>query len=168
MNSTTAWLYGCSAANCALLGFGERTGNPPLEGAIMDYISLLGDTNGVDTRVITEIAEYFKNEVGVDIPIGYPFIGTNFNVTSAGIHADGMLKNEEIYKHLRYREDPQSPMPCECDGQVRYCRRGALGQQLPRAQAGIGARQEARRPWRYLRVGEGAIRSRESHFDIGR
>jgi len=97
VNSTTAWLYGCAAANCALLGFGERTGNPPLEGAIMDYISLRGEANGVDTRIITEIAEFFKNEMGVDIPIGYPFIGTNFNVTSAGIHADGMLKNEEIY-----------------------------------------------------------------------
>ncbi|MEN6356129.1 MAG: cache domain-containing protein [Armatimonadota bacterium] len=97
INATTAWLYGCSAANCALLGFGERTGNPPLEGAIMDYISLKGDANGVDTRVITEIAEYFKNEIDVDVPAGYPFVGMNFNVTSAGIHADGMLKNEEIY-----------------------------------------------------------------------
>ncbi len=97
VNSTTAWLYGCSAANCALLGFGERTGNPPLEGAIMDYISLKGDTNGIDTRVITEIAEYFKMEIEADVPAGYPFIGSHFNVTSAGIHADGMLKNEEIY-----------------------------------------------------------------------
>lgn len=97
INSTTAWLYGCAAANCALLGFGERTGNPPLEGAIMDYISLTGETNGVDTRVINEIADYFRLEIGVDIPAGYPFIGSNFNVTSAGIHADGMLKNEEIY-----------------------------------------------------------------------
>ncbi|MCE5324616.1 histone-lysine N-methyltransferase [bacterium] len=96
-NATTAWLYGCCAANCALLGFGERTGNPPLEGAIMDYISLKGDANGIDTRVITEIAEFFRNEVDVDIPSGYPFIGSHFNVTSAGIHADGMLKNEEIY-----------------------------------------------------------------------
>ena len=97
INSTTAWLYGCAAANCSLLGFGERTGNPPLEGAVMDYISLRGDASGMDTRVITEIADYFKSEIGVDIPSGYPFIGTNFNVTSAGIHADGMLKNEEIY-----------------------------------------------------------------------
>ncbi|MCE5313864.1 MAG: cache domain-containing protein [Armatimonadota bacterium] len=97
VNATTAWLYGCSASNCALLGFGERTGNPPLEGAIMDYISLKGDTNGIDTRVITEIAEFFRKEVEVDIPAGYPFIGTHFNVTSAGIHADGMLKSEEIY-----------------------------------------------------------------------
>lgn len=97
VNATTAWLYGCASANCALLGFGERTGNPPLEGAIMDYIALKGDTNGIDTRVITEIADYFKTEIGVDIPAGYPFVGVNFNVTSAGIHADGMLKNEEIY-----------------------------------------------------------------------
>ncbi len=97
VNATTAWLYGCGAVNCALLGFGERTGNPPLEGAIMDYISLRGDTNGIDTRVITEIADYFRSEIEIEPPGGYPFVGTNFNVTSAGIHADGMLKNEEIY-----------------------------------------------------------------------
>lgn len=97
INSTTAWLYGCANANCALLGFGERTGNPPLEGAIMDYISLRGDTNGIDTRVISEIADYFQHEMDVTITPNYPFVGANFNVTSAGIHADGMLKNEEIY-----------------------------------------------------------------------
>lgn len=97
VNSTTAWLYGCAAANCALFGFGERTGNPPLEGAIFDYISLRGDANGVDTRVITELAEYFHTEMDVEIPGNYPFVGMHFNVTSAGIHADGMLKNEEIY-----------------------------------------------------------------------
>jgi len=97
INATTAWLYGCSGANCALLGFGERTGNPPLEGMIMDYISLKGDPFGVDTRVISEIADYFRTEIGVEIPPNYPFVGSNFNVTSAGIHADGMLKNEEIY-----------------------------------------------------------------------
>ncbi|MDO8683368.1 MAG: cache domain-containing protein [Armatimonadota bacterium] len=97
INATTAWLYGCAASNCTVLGFGERTGNPPLEGAIMDYISLRGDANGVDTRVISEIADYFRTEIGVVIPDNYPFVGANFNVTSAGIHADGMLKNEEIY-----------------------------------------------------------------------
>lgn len=97
VNATTAWLYGCSAANCAVLGFGERTGNPPLEGAIMEYIALRGELNGVDTRVITEIADYYRTEMDADIPVGYPFVGTHFNVTSAGIHADGMLKNEEIY-----------------------------------------------------------------------
>ena len=97
INATTAWLYGCSAVNTTVLGFGERTGNPPLEGTIMDYIALRGDTNGVDTRVISEIAEYFETELGVHIPAGHPFVGSHFNVTAAGIHADGMLKDEEIY-----------------------------------------------------------------------
>jgi len=97
VNSATAWLYGCGAVNGALLGFGERTGNAPIEGMIMEYISLKGSTDGIDTRVITEIAEYFEHELHYHIPPNYPFVGKNFNTTSAGIHADGLLKNEEIY-----------------------------------------------------------------------
>jgi isopropylmalate/homocitrate/citramalate synthase len=97
VNSVTAWLYGCGAVNGALLGFGERTGNAPIEGMIMEYISLRGSSDGIDTRVITEIAEYFEKELRYHIPPNYPFVGKNFNTTSAGIHADGLLKNEEIY-----------------------------------------------------------------------
>ncbi len=97
VNGSTAWLYGCSALNASLLGYGERTGNPPLEGAVMEYIGLTGDSGGMDTRVISEIAEYFRDEVRVHIPENYPFVGNDFNTTRAGIHADGLLKNEEIY-----------------------------------------------------------------------
>ncbi len=97
VNATTAWLYGCMYANGALLGYGERTGNPPLEGLVMDYISLTGDANGMDTSVITEIAHYFEHEIGYRIPPNYPFVGRDFNVTRAGSHADGLLKDEEIY-----------------------------------------------------------------------
>ncbi len=97
INATTAWLYGCAAANSTLLGMGERTGNPPIEGLIIEYISLKGSTNGIDTTVITDIAEYFENEIGVRIPPNYPFVGSEFNVTMAGIHADGLIKSEEIY-----------------------------------------------------------------------
>ena len=43
------------------------------------------------------IAKYFEKELGYDIPPMTPFVGKNFNVTRAGIHADGILKNEEIY-----------------------------------------------------------------------
>ncbi len=97
INATTAWLYGCSAANGTLLGFGERTGNTPIEGLIIEYISLMGHDNGVDTTMITEIRNYFERNIGVHIPPNMPFVGANFNSTSAGIHADGILKNEEIY-----------------------------------------------------------------------
>ena len=97
INATTAWLYGCSAANGTLLGFGERTGNPPIEGLIIEYISLMGHNNGVDTTMITEIRNYLERAVGVHIASNMPLVGANFNSTSAGIHADGILKNEEIY-----------------------------------------------------------------------
>jgi isopropylmalate/homocitrate/citramalate synthase len=97
INSTTAWLYGCSAVNGSLLGFGERTGNAPIEGLLIEYIGLTGDHNGVDTTVITEIRNYFERSIGEHIPKNYPFVGAEFNTTRAGIHADGILKNEEIY-----------------------------------------------------------------------
>lgn len=96
-NATAAWLHGCMYANGTLLGYGERTGNPPLEGLVMDYISLVGNPNDMDTSVITEIAHYFEQEIGYRIPPNYPFVGRDFNVTRAGIHADGLLKDEEIY-----------------------------------------------------------------------
>jgi isopropylmalate/homocitrate/citramalate synthase len=97
VNAVTAWLYGCSSLNASLLGFGERTGNPPLEGAVMEYLALKGDPHGMDTRVITEIADYFRNEIQAPIASNYPFVGTEFNTTRAGIHADGIMKNPEIY-----------------------------------------------------------------------
>ena len=96
-NASTAWLYGASAVNCSLLGIGERTGNVPLEAMVMQYASLRGSLDGMDTTAITEIAEFFKKEIGYQIPPMTPFIGQNFNVTKAGIHADGMLKDQEIY-----------------------------------------------------------------------
>ena len=96
-NASTAWLYGASAVNCSLLGIGERTGNVPLEAMVFEYASLRGSMDGMDPTVITEIADYFKNEIGYKIPPMTPFVGKNFNVTKAGIHADGLLKDEEIY-----------------------------------------------------------------------
>ena len=96
-NSTVAWLYGACGVNCSLFGIGERTGNTPLEAMVFEYAQLRGTLDGMDTRVITELAEYYENEIGYHIPPSTPFVGKNFNVTRAGIHADGMMKNEEIY-----------------------------------------------------------------------
>lgn len=97
VNATTAWLYGASAVNCSLLGIGERTGNVPLEAMVMEYASLRGSFDGMDPTVITEIADYFTHNIGYKIPDSTPFVGKNFNVTRAGIHADGLMKDEEIY-----------------------------------------------------------------------
>ena len=97
VNASTAWMYGAGAVNCSLLGIGERTGNVPLEAMVFEYASLRGSFDGMDPTVITEIADYFRNEIGYNIPEMIPFVGRNFNTTRAGIHADGLLKDEEIY-----------------------------------------------------------------------
>ena len=95
-NAGTAWLYGCDFINTTLFGFGERTGNPPLEGAIFEYIALKGDLCGIDTLAITELAEYMRS-IGLPIPDNYPFAGRAFNTTRAGIHAGGLRQDEQIY-----------------------------------------------------------------------
>jgi len=97
VNAATAWLYGCSAANTAIFGLGERTGNPPLEALVVEHAQLKGMTEGVNYAAITELAEYAKKDLGFEIPHNYPLVGRDFNVTRAGIHADGLLKDEEIY-----------------------------------------------------------------------
>ena len=96
-NSVTAWLYGASGVNCSLLGIGERTGNCPLEAMVMEYAQLRGTLDGMDTTVITEIADYYRKELGEYIAPRTPFVGEYFNVTRAGVHADGLMKDEEIY-----------------------------------------------------------------------
>ncbi|MEG1661719.1 MAG: 2-isopropylmalate synthase [Clostridiales bacterium] len=96
-NASAAWLYGASAVNCSLLGIGERTGNTPLEAMVMEYAQFRGSMDGMDPTVIRDIADYYEKELGYIIPPNTPFVGSNFNITQAGIHADGMLKDEEIY-----------------------------------------------------------------------
>ena len=96
-NAVSAWLYGASGVNCSLLGIGERTGNVPTEAMVMQYASLRGSLDGMDTTAITDIAEYFEKELQYPIPPMTPFVGSAFNLTRAGVHADGMMKDAEIY-----------------------------------------------------------------------
>ncbi len=96
VNAATAWLYGCDAVNATLFGFGERTGNPPLEGALIEYIALKGKLHGIHPQTITELADYMRS-IGLPIPDHYPLVGRCFNTTSAGIHAGGLRRDERIY-----------------------------------------------------------------------
>ena len=96
-NATTAWLHGCSSINTSLFGIGERTGNCPLEAMIIEYGQLKGNVKDMNLKLITEIGKYFEGEFKYSIPPRTPYVGSEFNVTRAGIHADGILKDEEIY-----------------------------------------------------------------------
>ena len=97
VNAATAWLYGCGAANCSMFGVGERTGNPPLEAMVIEHAQLKGTDSRINYEAITELTKYANKELGFDLPTNYPLVGKDFNVARAGIHADGLMKNEEIY-----------------------------------------------------------------------
>jgi isopropylmalate/homocitrate/citramalate synthase len=96
-NATSAWMYGASLNNTTLLGIGERAGNVPLEAMVFAYAGIKGTLDGMNTVAITEASQYYKRTVGYHIPPYYPLVGKNFNITRAGIHADGALKNIEMY-----------------------------------------------------------------------
>ena len=95
-NAVSAWLYGTSSNNGTLLGIGERSGNTPIEALAFWLVGLTGETHGMDLTAITDIADYYRS-IGETVDQRLPFVGDNFNVTRAGIHADGMIKDEEIY-----------------------------------------------------------------------
>ncbi len=97
VNSATAWLYGCASINGSFLGFGERTGNAPIEGLLFEWMSITGNHDGIDPVAVSELAEYCEGDLGFNIPANAPFVGADFNTTRAGIHADGLSKCEEIY-----------------------------------------------------------------------
>jgi len=64
---------------------------------VIEHAQLAGTNPKVNYAAITELAEYAQKELGFHLPANYPLVGRDFNVTRAGIHADGLLKNEEIY-----------------------------------------------------------------------
>src|SRR5439155_9253394 len=109
VNSAAAWLYSCDALNSTLSSVGERCGNPPLEGAVFEYIALKSALCGIGTSVITELAEYMKS-INMPIADNYPFVGKHFNTTPAGIHA-GALRQEERIHNIFDTEKLLGPPP---------------------------------------------------------
>ena len=65
--------------------------------SLLIYMIRAGETGGELEEILRKMAEYYEKEIGYKLPSRTPFVGKNFNVTRAGIHADGLLKNEEIY-----------------------------------------------------------------------
>ena len=57
-----------AAANCTLLGIGERTGNTPLEAMVFEYAALRGTLDGMRPKFITEIADYYRERAGLQDP----------------------------------------------------------------------------------------------------
>jgi 2-isopropylmalate synthase len=100
--NTLAGLHaGATQAECTLNGIGERAGNAALEEVVM-ALRVRGAAFGMRTDVVTR-------EIGaasrlVERLTGYPvqrnkaIVGANAFAHEAGIHQDGMLKDEQTYQ----------------------------------------------------------------------
>ncbi len=108
-NSMAAWLSGCSSVNTTLLGIGERCGNTPLEGMLFLYAQIKGNTN-IRFDLLNNVADFFNRELDFSIHEKYPLMGADFNTTKAGIHADGLLKDPEIYNSFNTKKILNRPI----------------------------------------------------------
>jgi isopropylmalate/homocitrate/citramalate synthase len=95
INASTAWQYGCSAANVTVLGLGERAGNTCLADMVIEHGSLKGSGNTMNLKMLGKIAKYYKDKLGVKIPENHPLLGKNVFRTAAAIHLEGISKGAE-------------------------------------------------------------------------
>ncbi|VVB98162.1 (R)-citramalate synthase CimA [uncultured archaeon] len=92
-----AYRHGCSRINCSIFGIGERVGNIPMELVILNAIE-----NGILPPDIVDFRHgrdlYLKFlEWGIPLPFNLPLFSDKSTATNAGIHADGVNKDRDIY-----------------------------------------------------------------------
>ena len=95
---------GARQAEVTVNGIGERAGNTSLEEVVMALHtrkSSYGLETKIDTTQITRISKLVSNYTGIMVPPNKAVVGANAFAHEAGIHQDGMLKNELTYEIMR-------------------------------------------------------------------
>ncbi|MBK7777733.1 MAG: 2-isopropylmalate synthase [Sandaracinaceae bacterium] len=103
-NSLAALQNGARQVEVAVNGIGERAGNASLEEIVMalkvrhDRFKL---TTTVDSTQLTRISRLVSKVTGMSVQPNKAIVGANAFAHEAGIHQDGMLKNQETYEIMR-------------------------------------------------------------------
>jgi len=95
---------GARQAEVTVNGIGERAGNTSLEEVVMALHtrkSSYGLATKIDTTQISRISKLVSNYTGIMVPPNKAVVGANAFAHEAGIHQDGMLKNELTYEIMR-------------------------------------------------------------------
>ena len=94
---------GLATAN-SLAGIGERAGNTSLEEVVMTLLTrrtVYGLETGIDTTQISRVSRMVSNYTGIPVQPNKAIVGANAFAHEAGIHQDGMLKNQMTYEIMR-------------------------------------------------------------------
>jgi 2-isopropylmalate synthase len=103
-NTLAGLANGARQAEVTVNGIGERAGNTSLEEVVMALQTRrpVYDLDcGIDTTQITRISRMVSNYTGIPVQPNKAIVGANAFAHEAGIHQDGMLKNEETYEIMR-------------------------------------------------------------------
>jgi len=95
---------GARQAEVTVNGIGERAGNTALEEVVMALQTrrpVFNLQTGIDTTQITRASKLVSNYTGITIQPNKAIVGANAFAHEAGIHQDGMLKNNQTYEIMR-------------------------------------------------------------------
>jgi 2-isopropylmalate synthase len=95
---------GARQAEVTVNGIGERAGNTSLEEiamALHTRRAIFGLETGIDTTQISRISRMVSNYTGIMVQPNKAIVGANAFAHEAGIHQDGMLKNNATYEIMQ-------------------------------------------------------------------
>jgi 2-isopropylmalate synthase len=95
---------GARQAEVTINGIGERAGNTSLEEVVMTLKTrhpVFGLETGIDTTQINRVSKLVSNYTGMVVQPNKAIVGANAFAHEAGIHQDGMLKNNQTYEIMR-------------------------------------------------------------------
>jgi 2-isopropylmalate synthase len=103
-NSLAGIMAGARQAEVTMNGIGERAGNTSLEEVVMALHTrrgIYGLETGIDTTQISRVSRMVSNYTGIPVQPNKAIVGANAFAHEAGIHQDGMLKNQQTYEIMR-------------------------------------------------------------------
>ncbi len=95
---------GARQAEVTVNGIGERAGNTSLEEVVMALNTrraIFGFDTGIDTTQIARISRMVSNYTGIPVQPNKAIVGANAFAHEAGIHQDGMLKEQTTYEIMK-------------------------------------------------------------------
>ncbi len=95
---------GARQAEVTINGIGERAGNTSLEEVVMALRTrhpVYGLETGIDTTQLVRMSKLVSNYTGMSVQPNKAIVGANAFAHEAGIHQDGMLKNNQTYEIMR-------------------------------------------------------------------
>lgn len=100
-NSLAGIEAGARQAEVTVNGIGERAGNTSLEELVMALHTrhkLFGLNTGIDTTQIVRTSRMVSSYTGIVVPPNKAVVGANAFAHEAGIHQDGVLKDQRTYE----------------------------------------------------------------------